>query len=75
MFLDGDGEVIVTQNCLGNLLNLYLITTGARDAMTSALQIVLAKSVCLDIAQVVRWKKTSISKDEPSVRYAASFAG
>ncbi|PHT33255.1 hypothetical protein CQW23_29592 [Capsicum baccatum] len=50
-------------------------TTGARDAMTSALQIVLGKSVCLDIAQVVRWKKTSISKNEPSVHYAASFAG
>ncbi|XP_047255265.1 ceramide kinase isoform X1 [Capsicum annuum] len=54
---------------------IVICTTGARDAMTSALQIVLGKSVCLDIAQVVRWKKTSISKDEPSVRYAASFAG
>ncbi|PHT33360.1 Ceramide kinase [Capsicum baccatum] len=54
---------------------VVICTTGARDAMTSALQIVLGKSVCLDIAQVVRWKKKSISKDEPSVRYAASFAG
>ncbi|PHT48735.1 Ceramide kinase [Capsicum baccatum] len=54
---------------------VVICTTGARDAMTSALQTVLGKSVCLDIAQVVRWKKTSISKDEPSVRYAASFAG
>lgn len=43
--------------------------------MTSALQIILGKAVCLDIAQVVRWKKTNTSKDEPCVRYAASFAG
>ncbi|PHT33479.1 hypothetical protein CQW23_25279 [Capsicum baccatum] len=54
---------------------VVICTTGARDAMTSALQIVLGKSVCLVIAQVVRWKKTSISKNEPSVHYAASFAG
>ncbi|CAN4121771.1 unnamed protein product [Withania somnifera] len=54
---------------------IVICTTGARDAMTSALQIILGKAVCLDIAQVVRWKKTSTSKDEPSVRYAASFAG
>ncbi|KAJ8570187.1 hypothetical protein K7X08_006764 [Anisodus acutangulus] len=54
---------------------IVICTTGARDAMTSALQIILGKAVCLDIAQVVRWKKTSKSKDEPSVRYAASFAG
>lgn len=54
---------------------IVICTTGARDAMTSVLQIILGKAVCLDIAQVVRWKKTSSSKDEPSVRYAASFAG
>ncbi|XP_049356933.1 ceramide kinase isoform X2 [Solanum verrucosum] len=54
---------------------IVICTTGARDAMTSALQIILGKAVCLDIAQVVRWKKTSTSKDEPCVRYAASFAG
>ncbi|KAK4358366.1 hypothetical protein RND71_023976 [Anisodus tanguticus] len=54
---------------------IVICTTGARDAITSALQIVLGKAVCLDIAQVVRWKKTSTSKDEPCVRYAASFAG
>lgn len=54
---------------------IVICTTGARDAMTSALQIILGKTVCLDIAQVVRWKKTSTSEDEPCVRYAASFAG
>ncbi|OIT19668.1 PREDICTED: ceramide kinase isoform X1 [Nicotiana attenuata] len=54
---------------------IVICTTGARDAITSALQIVLGKTVCLDVAQVVRWKKTCTSKDEPSVRYAASFAG
>ncbi|CAH9060182.1 unnamed protein product [Cuscuta epithymum] len=55
---------------------IVICTTGARDHMTSALQIVLGKKVCLDIAQVVRWKKASTSKDEPPcVRYAASFAG
>ncbi|PHT26423.1 hypothetical protein CQW23_33969 [Capsicum baccatum] len=31
---------------------VVICTIGARDAMTSALQIVLGKSVCLDIAQV-----------------------
>nr|GMC92938.1 ceramide kinase isoform X1 [Ipomoea batatas] len=54
---------------------IVICTTGARDPITSALQIILGKSVCLDIAQVIRWKKTSTSKDEPCVRYAASFAG
>ncbi|CAN4124886.1 unnamed protein product [Withania somnifera] len=54
---------------------IVICTTGARDAMTSALQTILGKAVCLDIAQVIRWKKTSTSKDEPCVRYAASFAG
>lgn len=43
--------------------------------MTSALHIVLGKRVHLDIAQVVRWKETPKSSVEPSVRYAASFAG
>ncbi|GMP69844.1 hypothetical protein CsSME_00028945 [Camellia sinensis var. sinensis] len=52
-----------------------MCTTGTRDPITSALHIVLGKRVCLDIAQVVRWKTTSTSKDEPCVRYAASFAG
>lgn len=55
---------------------LFCSTTGARDPVTSALQIVLGKRVRLDIAQVVRWKTSSTSKDEPSVvKYAASFAG
>lgn len=53
----------------------FCSTTGARDPITSALHIVLGKSVCLDIAQVVRWRTTSTSKVEPCVRYAASFAG
>ncbi|CAI9091992.1 OLC1v1027119C1 [Oldenlandia corymbosa var. corymbosa] len=52
-----------------------ICTTGARDPVTSALQIVLGKRLSLDIAQVVRWKATSMSKDEPYVRYAANFAG
>lgn len=54
---------------------IVMCTTGTRDPITSALHIVLGKSVCLDVAQVVRWKTTSESKVEPSVRYAASFAG
>ncbi|GFY84396.1 N-terminal nucleophile aminohydrolases (Ntn hydrolases) superfamily protein [Actinidia rufa] len=56
---------------------IVICTTGTRDPITSALHIVLGKRVCLDIAQVVRWKTTSKStpEDEPCVRYAASFAG
>lgn len=56
---------------------IVMCTTGARDCITSALHIVLGKRVSLDIAQVVRWKttSTSTSKEEPCVRYAASFAG
>ncbi|KAK7259766.1 hypothetical protein RIF29_25379 [Crotalaria pallida] len=54
---------------------IVICTTGARDPVTSALQIVLGKSVHLDIAQVVRWKTTPRSKVEPYVRYAASFSG
>ncbi|XP_061348924.1 ceramide kinase isoform X2 [Gastrolobium bilobum] len=54
---------------------IVICTTGARDPITSALQIVLGKRVHLDIAQVVRWKTTPRSKVEPNVRYAASFSG
>ncbi|GKC89068.1 ceramide kinase isoform X1 [Tanacetum coccineum] len=54
---------------------IVICTTGVRDPMTSALQIILGKRVCLDIAQVVRWEKSRTSKNEPRVRYAASFAG
>ncbi|KAK9120860.1 hypothetical protein Syun_018477 [Stephania yunnanensis] len=54
---------------------IVICTTGTRDAITSALHIVLGKRVHLDIAQVVRWKMTASSKVEPLVRYAASFAG
>ncbi|XP_052174181.1 ceramide kinase isoform X2 [Diospyros lotus] len=54
---------------------IVMCTTGTRDPITSALHIVLGKRVCLDIVQVVRWKLASTSKDEPYVRYAASFAG
>ncbi|KAF8380549.1 hypothetical protein HHK36_028037 [Tetracentron sinense] len=57
------------------LYSMPQITTGTRDPVTSALHIVLGKRVCLDIAQVVRWKTTPSSKDAPCVRYAASFAG
>ncbi|KAL2335886.1 hypothetical protein Fmac_010332 [Flemingia macrophylla] len=54
---------------------IVICTTGARDPITSALHIVLGKRVHLDIAQVVRWKKTPRSEVEPNVRYAASFSG
>ncbi|KAK1409218.1 hypothetical protein QVD17_35743 [Tagetes erecta] len=54
---------------------IVICTTGVRDPMTSALQIILGKRVCLDIAQVVRWEKYHTSKNQPHVRYAASFAG
>ncbi|KAJ0961910.1 hypothetical protein J5N97_029738 [Dioscorea zingiberensis] len=50
-------------------------TTGVRDPITSALQIILGHKTPLDIAQVVRWKTRPSSVDVPSVRYAASFAG
>lgn len=53
----------------------FCSTTGARDPLTSALQIVLGKRVNLDVAQIVRWKMTPASISEPCVRYAASFAG
>ncbi|XP_030534436.1 ceramide kinase isoform X2 [Rhodamnia argentea] len=54
---------------------IVICTTGARDPVTSALQIVMGKNVPLDIAQIVRWRTTAESKVEPCVRYAASFAG
>ncbi|KAG5048976.1 hypothetical protein AAZX31_04G113400 [Glycine max] len=54
---------------------IVICTTGTRDPITSALHIVLGKRVHLDIAQVVRWKRTPKSEVEPHVRYAASFSG
>ncbi|KAK7401435.1 hypothetical protein VNO78_12918 [Psophocarpus tetragonolobus] len=54
---------------------IVICTTGIRDPITSALHIVLGKRVQLDIAQVVRWKRTRRSEVEPNVRYAASFSG
>ncbi|GMH08767.1 hypothetical protein Nepgr_010607 [Nepenthes gracilis] len=54
---------------------IVICTTGVRDPITSALHIVLGKRVSLDIAQVVKWKATSSSKNEPDVRYTASFVG
>lgn len=54
---------------------IVMCTTGTRDPITSALHIVLGKRISLDIAQIVRWKATFTSKEEISVRYAASFAG
>lgn len=50
-------------------------TTGVRDPITSALQIILGYKAPLDIAQVVRWKTRLSSVDVPFVRYAASFVG
>lgn len=35
---------------------LFCSTTGSWDPIKSALQIVLGKRVCLDIAHIVRWK-------------------
>ncbi|XP_038877133.1 ceramide kinase isoform X3 [Benincasa hispida] len=60
---------------LGCSLQKQCSSTGCRDPITSTLQIVLGKRVHLDIAQVVRWKKTPTSNFDPYVRYAASFAG
>lgn len=54
---------------------IVLCTTGARDPVTSALHIALGKRLCLDVAQVVRWKTKPTSEVEPYIRYAASFAG
>ncbi|KAL8552504.1 hypothetical protein ACS0TY_001260 [Phlomoides rotata] len=54
---------------------IVICTTGVRDPVTSALHIILGKRVHLDIAQLVRWRKTHSSNEEPCVRYAASFAG
>ncbi|CAI9768241.1 unnamed protein product [Fraxinus pennsylvanica] len=59
----------------GSTDTIAICTTGARDPLTSALQIVLGKRVNLDVAQIVRWKMTPASISEPCVRYAASFAG
>ncbi|KAM0061798.1 putative ceramide kinase [Helianthus debilis subsp. tardiflorus] len=54
---------------------IVICTTGARDPVTSALQIIIGKRLRLDIAQIVTWKTSQISKHEPRVRYTASFAG
>ncbi|KAI3720860.1 hypothetical protein L2E82_31857 [Cichorium intybus] len=53
---------------------IVMCTTGVRDPMTSALQIILGRRLSLDIVQVARWEKSQSNKD-PRVRYAASFAG
>ncbi|KAH7659367.1 ceramide kinase protein [Dioscorea alata] len=54
---------------------IVISTTGLRDPITSALQIILGYKAPLDIAQVVRWKTRLSSVDVPFVRYAASFVG
>ncbi|XP_074580254.1 ceramide kinase-like [Curcuma longa] len=59
----------------GSTDSIVVSTTGTRDPVTSALQIILGKRISLDIAQVVRWKTSPSSKEVPSVHYAASFAG
>lgn len=60
----------------GSTDTIVVSTTGARDPITSALQIILGKRLPLDIAQVVSWKSNSKSSGEaPCVRYLASFAG
>lgn len=79
---DGGAKVSIPNNKFrfglipaGSTDAIVICTTGARDPITSALQIVLGKRVSLDIAQVVKWKTTYESKEEPSVRYTASFVG
>lgn len=60
----------------GSTDTIVVSTTGARDAITSALQIILGKRLPLDIVQVVSWKSSSKSCGEaPCVRYMASFTG
>lgn len=60
----------------GSTDTIVVSTTGARDPITSALQIILGKRLPLDIARVVSWKSSSKSSGEaPSVRYVASFSG
>ncbi|KAK8945769.1 Sphingosine kinase 1 [Platanthera guangdongensis] len=54
---------------------IVISTTGMRDPVTSALQIILGRKISLDVAQVVRWKTIPSSTDNPSTHYAASFAG
>ncbi|KAH9300060.1 hypothetical protein KI387_011643, partial [Taxus chinensis] len=60
----------------GSTDTIVISTTGARDPVTSAMQIILGKRIQLDITRVVSWKSSSKSPEEaPCVRYIASFAG
>ena len=60
----------------GSTDTIVVSTIGARDAITSSLQIILGKRLPLDIARVVSRKSSSKSCEEaPCVRYVASFAG
>eukprot|EP00249_Psilotum_nudum_P006309 c19625_g1_i1 orf=328-2562(-) len=60
----------------GSTDSIVVSTTGSRDPITSALHIILGDSGALDVVRVTGWKSRSSSiKEEPRVRYAASFAG
>ncbi|KAI3508162.1 hypothetical protein L1887_23166 [Cichorium endivia] len=54
---------------------VVICTTGARDPVTSALQIILGERLRLDIARIVIWKTSRTSIHEPRVRYTAACAG
>lgn len=60
----------------GSTDSIAISTTGSRDPATSALHIILGKSMPLDIVRLIGWKSSSTTEEErPRVRYAASFAG
>ncbi|KAJ7540783.1 hypothetical protein O6H91_10G030700 [Diphasiastrum complanatum] len=61
----------------GSTDTVVISTTGSRDAITSALHIILGDNMPLDVVRLISWKSSNLSKEreEPRVRYAASFAG
>ncbi|KAH7428563.1 hypothetical protein KP509_09G007200 [Ceratopteris richardii] len=60
----------------GSTDSIAVSTTGCRNALTSALHIILGEKMPLDVVRLVSWKSTKDSAEElPRVRYAASFAG
>ncbi|KAI3508159.1 hypothetical protein L1887_23163 [Cichorium endivia] len=67
-----DGVVAVVLNLFPSEFGLgssgdaiVICTTGARDPVTSALQIILGERLRLDIAQIVIWKTSRTSIHEP----------
>ncbi|KAI3508163.1 hypothetical protein L1887_23167 [Cichorium endivia] len=53
----------------GSAVQSMLFTTGTRDPVTSALQIILGERLRLNIARIVIWKTSRTSIHEPRVRY------